>query len=240
MYSLAICKSLPAPVTWACRESWLWDGALGVPVGQLGSMSGPLDGVHEAISRIHTTLILLSSPGCCSSNPSWPCRHVAYNSEKGRDGMGQERKKPLWQHLTQLGKLCVHWCALTFPHRGNHRLRRDSPGLELCHFRGRLMQAKSHYFPNPLQRMLELFHWTPGLPRRLFYLWVMVSVRVLQGLQDCGLWGARAGSWANLGSTARTQHVGGWDSPGVFWCMMLMTKPKPNRAIAESSGVQSC
>lgn len=66
------------------------------------------------------------------------------------------------------------------------------------------------------------------------------------GLQ---LGGGKGRSWSQFMSHFRvptrmevcmpiTQHMGGWQ--WVLWYMMLVTKPKSNRVVAESLGAQNC
>lgn len=141
------------------------------------------DGVHDVLSGIHIPLIMFCSELCLLVPAAHQSLVMQLMSQSVLDG--QERNGLLWQCVAQVGKLRAASHTLALPHVRNHWLRRALLPLGGPKVGG-MRWVKSNCSSYPLQcilsdiflfcssAMLELLHWTPGLPQMFSFLWVIV------------------------------------------------------------------
>lgn len=113
-----------------------------VSQGLVGSL---LDGVHEAVSRIHLPLMSSKSPICCFTSLFPSSSHVPPDSVLW---MGQKINEPLWKHLHSWGSWKIIHVLFALQENSQAKI---PLGPKLCCLGGTVMWIKSKYYSYPLQ-----------------------------------------------------------------------------------------
>ena len=112
-----------------------------------------LDGVHEAVSRIHLPLMSSKSPVCCSPSLFPPSNNAPLDSVLW---MGQKINEPLWKHLHSWGSWKI--IHVLFPLQENSQAK-ISLGPKLCCLGGDsdVDKVKIFLLPSPMHPNSYLF-----------------------------------------------------------------------------------